>query len=835
MDLTGVQVDLLKQLVANGQTDQLIKLLSSNQNTPEWLQQLLAGDNADAVLEQLLSSDNADELIARLLAGENIDDLMTQLAPNINSAETISIFSAGLNPVATTLVTANGVTVRQRPWESSAPTGVLEQGEVSGVFGTDAGGNWLYIAALTGVQGWVPAEVMRVTGTLAEAPVLPPDPIGAALARASSPPSESGATVSRQTIDIDGLESAATARVNNDVLNLRQRPGSSYKLLDTLALDDEVTILALNRDKEWALVKTAGEQLGWGSMDFLDVDGSLADVSQVRTLAPDQDHPANQVAPMVLLSGSAEAVAVVSNSPAADGGPAAAGIPAAATIATDSASAVPGNTLAVITTAVVNTKTDLRRGPGTSYGTLQTLTVDEIVSVRAVNQQQDWAVVQATNSRVGWIPLNSLTLENSVDNAPQVLTAWVKNNELEVRGGPGIFHDVVGTLALNDLVSVLALNEGRNWALVETLSGGQGWITLKFLDIAGSLADIPQISSPPVAESLASAPALPAPSGPPSGQLVFQTASGGNIMLINADGTGLHYLTNGIDPALSPDGKMVAFTRWAGDTGTLWVINVDGTDERAVLGNTRKAKGPDWSPDGRQIALNFQHGGRLEAIEKCQNFDGSFPNIPRNATNIAIRRDGRRMFICWTEQPDAQWSLRVVNVTDGAFDDLYGGIYAFRPAWDPSQPWRIVSDSGDGLLAVDINRAEYREPLTDEMGDGSPAFSPDGRFIAMSTKTQNSYDIYRMNADGNGRVRLTQTPVWVPVQPESDGRQWNNVAPVWSPDGSRIAFLTDRNSRWEIWVMNADGSEQHPMFSDKISSQLDISYSFVDERVLSWR
>ena len=52
-----------------------------------------------------------------------------------------------------------------------------------------------------------------------------------------------------------------------------------------------------------------------------------------------------------------------------------------------------------------------------------------------------------------------------------------------------------------------------------------------------------------------------------------------------------------------------------------------------------------------------------------------------------------------------------------------------------------------------------------------------------------------MNADGSGQTRLTDNPA-------DDGR------PIWSPDGSRIAFASDRDGNWEIYVMNADGSGQ---------------------------
>jgi TolB protein len=320
--------------------------------------------------------------------------------------------------------------------------------------------------------------------------------------------------------------------------------------------------------------------------------------------------------------------------------------------------------------------------------------------------------------------------------------------------------------------------------------------------------------------------------------IALQLSSGGDIMLINADGTNLRRLTNGIDPVLSPDGQSVAFTRWQGDQGSLWTINTDGSNERVVIDSYRKAKGPEWSPDGSQIVFNYQHGGRLSPKEQCFNLaKGDPPTPPMNAYDFKIKIKDGMPHLCWKLPPDPHWGLRVVNLADGQSEDVDGGTYAFRPAWDPGRDWRIVSDGGRGLLGIDINRPEYREPLTENIGDGSPTMSPDGRFLAVTAGRQgggSGYDIYRLNPDGTGRVRLTNTPLWVPVGPDEQ-KPWNNVAPAWSPDSSQIVFLTDRTGRWEIWVMNADGSNPHPMFSDTVNDQLPIQYNFVDERVLSWR
>lgn len=736
----------------------------------------------------------------------------------------------GLSPVAVGFVTRDNTTIRQGPGSSYAAVDTVGSAELLAVLGQNTDGSWLYAITISNLRGWLPGDALRLTGTPEKAPVLPPNPLEAILAGAiaggTAGPVESGnspAGPPPNTLSANNLKPVARATVNNDSLNMRQRPGAAYKLLAALSRNDQVSVLALNRDQQWALVETADQKLGWVSVDFLDVDGDLSAAPLVKTLPLANNHPADQVAAMVAITGRPVAAVAAGGSPA----------PAAA--ATGSGSIAPANTLAAVTTGRVIQKTDLRRGPGEEFGAVATVTVDEPVSVRAVDPGRTWAVVEAPNSRIGWAPLNSLSIEGSLDSAPAVVTAWVNSNALQVRGGPGIYYQPTGTLALNNLVSVLGLNADRDWALVETTAGGQGWIPLKFLTLGGTLAQMPEIPNPPVA---AIDPASQVKPGPLTGKMVFQQASGGDIMVINADGTGLRRLTSGIDPVLSPDGQTVAFTRWQGESGSLWLIGVDGSNERQVLGFTKQAKGPDWSPDGSKIVINFQHGGRLDEKSVCQNIARA-GRPPRNASRVRFNideSDGEPQ-LCWQMPPDPMWQLRVVNLADGSFEDVDGGPYAFRPAWDPTQPWRIISDGGQGLLQVDLGNRDNRLKLTDRPEDSSPVFSPDGRYLAVTAGHPaggQGHDIYRMNADGSGRVRLTQTPLWETSLPQSS-RVWNNVAPAWSPDGSQLAFLTDRTGRWEIWVMNIDGSNQRPLFPAEVNDRLNIRYDFVDERVMSWR
>ena len=429
-----------------------------------------------------------------------------------------------------------------------------------------------------------------------------------------------------------------TAQVNNDGLNVRQGPGASYENVATLARDDQVTILALNPRKDWALVETAGKQQGWVSLTYLAVDGSVANAPIVPAAALEQASAVSQVNPV---SVSAQPAAVNSNSADTSETTVA---PVPVSNETANPAVTFGNLGPVATAKIVRVPVDVRPGPGIDYASIDDLRhSDENIPVLALDKSGQWALVNPTSAQIGWVALSDLTVEGSLENAPQVNTAWVESNAVEVRRGPGIYQDVVGVLSINTLVSVLGLDEGRSWALVKPIpAGGLGWAPINFLKVAGRWSDLPIAPELPVetaatSQAAAAAPVMPARPISES-KIVFQRSSGGDIMVINPDGSDLHRLTTGIDPVLSPDGQTVAFTRWEGETGSLWLINLDGTNERSVLGFIKQAKGPDWSPDGSQIVINFQNGGRPDVKTECLNLSGGNPpRPPGNATDIRVK------------------------------------------------------------------------------------------------------------------------------------------------------------------------------------------------------
>lgn len=394
---------------------------------------------------------------------------------------------------------------------------------------------------------------------------------------------------------------------------------------------------------------------------------------------------------------------------------------------------------------------------------------------------------------------------------------------LNVRSGPGTGYPVIAGLRQEDQAAIVGRHGASGWWQVKTASGVTGWVSgsPSLVRVSGDTVNVPEVAAPPMPARTATG---------RKGLLVFQVANGGTIYVVNPDGSGLRALTTGMDPVLSPDGTKVAFTRWQepkeGSAGSVWVINTDGSGERKVHDTAVQPRSPSWSPDGKQVVIATQQGGRIFPESYCG------PKPPGvDATNITWEIRGTGVWYCYDLLPRSGRILRTINLETGAAQDQPVAKYSFTPAWDPANAWRVIYRDEQGLSALDVNRGEAWR-LTSDSSDYTPAFSPDGKRIAVAYRQHDHWELHTLNADGGGRVRLTETPVEVTIEGKP---AWNNLAPTWSADGSKIAFLTDRTGRWEIWTMNADGSNPRALMPAATAAKVGLQHSTDDDRSVSWR
>jgi TolB protein len=232
------------------------------------------------------------------------------------------------------------------------------------------------------------------------------------------------------------------------------------------------------------------------------------------------------------------------------------------------------------------------------------------------------------------------------------------------------------------------------------------------------------------------------------------------IYTMNADGSGVRKLTDNetYEPAWSPNGKKIAFTRFnnGGDSvfGEIYTMNADGSGLKRIVDGCFSDQcfklygSPDWSPDGKKIALEGAEflpcdGDAAKSIYTV-NPDGS--GLKR------ITHTGRR--VCYP--PD------------------------FSPDWSPNAKKIVFYSPGPAGGILTVNRDGSGEKMIyssnrfDEEESNDPAWSPDGKRIAFVHFGCNYGDggrpvscvgpgagVYTINAsDGSERRRLTDTPAY---------------------------------------------------------------------------
>jgi Tol biopolymer transport system component len=302
-------------------------------------------------------------------------------------------------------------------------------------------------------------------------------------------------------------------------------------------------------------------------------------------------------------------------------------------------------------------------------------------------------------------------------------------------------------------------------------------------------------------------------------RIVFSSARDGQREIYSMDADGAHQTrltfrasasdasANG-DPAWSPDGGKIVFVRTPNAPGTtagVYVMNADGSGQQRLTDDQTVNDQPAWSPDGSKIAFRSSRaaGGAASSVY-VMSPDGSgqtqlTPADFSAAENPSWKSDGSQLVFNGVTPwfGNAVYVIHADRSFPGGVARTNGGDVS-HPAWSPDGE-AVVYTRREGenseLLVVNLKGDVPQKLASTPQFDGSPdwqRFVPGAGKISFITRRDGNDEVYTMRgSDGGDQRRLTTDAP-------------HETAHAWSPDGTRLAFVRERDDN--LYIINADGT-----------------------------
>jgi Tol biopolymer transport system component len=254
---------------------------------------------------------------------------------------------------------------------------------------------------------------------------------------------------------------------------------------------------------------------------------------------------------------------------------------------------------------------------------------------------------------------------------------------------------------------------------------------------------------------------------------------------MNPDGSTQTNLTNNnlddSNAAWSPDGTKIVFMSYGAspspETSEIFVMNADGSGQTRLTNNPAGDFDPVWSPDGSKILFESDR------------------DVPAEVEDVTLE--------IYVMNADGSGQTRLTN----------NGVSEFDPTWSPNGSKILFESDRDGdseVYVMNPDGTAQTNLTNNDAQEEDPEWSPDGSKIVFESNRDETdrTEIYVMNANGSGQTRLTNNTFEDYLADCCYQRE------SWSPDGSKLVFLSDRDGDFEIFVMSADGGGQTKLTSN---------------------
>lgn len=201
---------------------------------------------------------------------------------------------------------------------------------------------------------------------------------------------------------------------------------------------------------------------------------------------------------------------------------------------------------------------------------------------------------------------------------------------------------------------------------------------------------------------------------------------------------------------------------------------------------------------GQELGNGLQFAGTTEGWRRMAHkvADAVYSRI----TGESGYFDSRIVFVSETgDKGNRRKSLAIMDYDGANVQQLTDdSALVLAPRFSPTGDRVLYTSYETGfprIYLLDVGSAR-RRVLEEQPGSISfaPRFGPDGNTVLYSLATGGNTDLYRMNLNGTGRVRLTSSPAI-------------DTAPSFSPDGSQIVFESDRSGSQQLYIMPATGGQ----------------------------